>query len=91
MTAPGTRLSNRTANEIAASMEKFARSDSVLTSGNVPVEHREKFVAAYDGGIVGSAPDLVALLDILRARNIPMGTVAVRWIEADGREAGSLR
>ena len=73
--------------DVVKRLEEFSLSDRLLTSGNIPEEHREKYVAAYKGEIAGSDIDLESLLDALRSQNIPLGTVAIRWIEKDGREA----
>lgn len=78
---------SRSYQEIADSLVEFGKNDALLISGNIPEEHRNKFVAVYGGAIVASNPNVVALRDLLLARGIPLPTAAIRFIEADGREA----
>ena len=75
----------RTYEEIEASMAEFELSDKLLLSPDKMLQYSNKWVAAYKGEVVAFDDDLPAVRTELTEKQIPLGTIAIRYIEADGK------
>jgi hypothetical protein len=74
----------RTYQEVANSIEEFARSDTVLLTVDLMRKYSGRGVAAYQGTVITASEDLAELQSRLLADKIPLSTVAIRFIGKDG-------
>ena len=78
---------NRTHQEISRSLDEFAKSDEVLLSPALMCRYSGNWVAVFRGRIVAVAPELDIIRDKIHREKIPLGTVAIRFIEKEGMAA----
>lgn len=70
--------------QLAQSRHDFLVSDRLLLSPEQMMEYSDHWVAAYRGKVELVDEDFDSLMDHLKARGLPLGSVAVRFIEKDG-------
>jgi hypothetical protein len=74
----------RTFDEISRALQEFAQSDDLLPSPDRMREFSDSWVAVCKGNVLAVAKDLNVVRDQLHREGLPLGTVAIRFIEKDG-------
>lgn len=72
-----------TPDEVTQAVHEFEHSDRLLLSPARMLPYSEKWVAVCRGDIMVDS-DLHSLVSQLRGRGLPLGLVAIRFIEKDG-------
>jgi hypothetical protein len=73
--------------EVYRDLQSFRRSTQLLSSEHPRLidQYQKKWVAIYDGQVVGSADTLPDLLASTDARHLPRQSIVARYIDRDQR------
>ena len=77
------RRDHTTSDDLIGAIDEFASADRMLLHPDRTRQYAGMWAAAYDGEILADT-DLHALTSRLEQRGLPLGRVAIRFIESDG-------
>ena len=79
-----TDLGRATFRELGQDRHDFLISDRLLLTPQRMAQYSDRWVAAYNGEVKVFDESYDGLMDRLRASGLPLGSVAIRFIEKDG-------